>query len=359
MIVYLDNNTTTKPLNTIPSAVEPFLNKMWGIPGSHHFMGKQVARHIEKALQHIYDFVGVDKSYDFNFVCSNDFAIKYLIMSLKKNAHFVVSCVDESSVSSILGQFGLSYDLCDVDGSGYILPESIDKAICDNTLLVSIPCANGTTGVIHPIEDIADICKRRNVMLHLNITHVLGKMYYDFNEICPDFITFDGRHFHSPIGTGGIFFNKKLLGTDPEDNVTSLIALGEAASHARRACDAASIEVGLLRDKLEKEILRHIPFSIVLFRESVRLPNTTVIVFPGIHQEAMLYTLSKRNLYASIGNKQSLSQMLKLSNIDNMHAQCAVSFSLSRFTSEVEIDQAIDIIIDSANQLKKLSMNIL
>jgi cysteine desulfurase len=142
--------------------------------------------------------------------------------------------------------------------------------------------------------------------------------------------------------------------------VPGLVALGCAAQETIEARDFLCTETARLRDKLEDGIVSGFPDAMPFFKSCERLPNCTTIGFPGIFNEALLFLLNRKGVYASIGggNFQQISTILTSCGFEERLAHSAICFSLSRYTTEDEIDRAIEFIVDAAIKLRKTSINV-
>jgi cysteine desulfurase len=378
--IYLDNNMTTQPSEKAISTMLPFLTEMWGSPSAPHQLGQEVIPAIEESLKAIYALIGAKESDSFVFTSSGAEAVNHAILSCYYDVtqktgknQFITSQIDEApSIMSLgrLEKMGCVGKLINPDKTGKISADAIAEALTPRTALISLSWANGLTGVINPVAEIAAICQERGIRLHLDATHVLGKLFYELDEINPDFITFNGDHLHAPKGTGGLYI-KEGLACSPfivggleqagqragSVNVPGLAALGAAAAEALDCRDLLCTEVARLRDKLETGIISMYPEAVIFFNDQERLPHCTTIGFPGISNEAMLFALSRKNLYASIGGGsfQQIGLILAACGIPEILAQTAISFSLSRLTHEDEIDRAIEIVSETAKRLRKTS----
>jgi cysteine desulfurase len=381
--IYLDNNTTTRPSNLSVSKMLPFLTEHWGSPTTPHQMGQQLFPAIEEAYKEIYTLLGAKENGIFVFTSSGAEAVNHVVLSAYydiasqtgKN-QFVTSTTDEAPIIMAIGrleQMGCVGKMVDTDKSGKVTAQAIAEAITPRTALVSLSWANGLTGVIHPVGEIATLCEERGIKFHLDATHVLGKLFFDLDDIEAHFLTFNGDHFHAPKGTGGLYVKEGtkcspfIVGGIEQAghragsvNVPGLVALGQAAKEAVDSRDLLCTEVARLRNKLEQGIVTAFPDAIPFFRDEERLPNCTAIAFPGIANEALLYLLNRKGVYASIGGGefQQIGLILIASGIDETLAHTALNFSLSRETTEDEIDRAIDIIADSAKRLRHISKKI-
>lgn len=382
--IYLDNSTCTRPSDKAVARMLSFLSERWGTPVAPHQMGQELIPAIGESLGAIYALIGATENDDFILTSSGAEAINHAILSTYfdvtmaagKN-QFVTSQIDEAPIVMSFGrlqQMGCVGKMIKPDQQGKISPDAIADHITPRTALVSLSWANGMTGVINPVAEIATVCQQRGILLHLDASHVLGKLFFELDDVKAAFISFSGDHFHAPAGTGGLYIRSGthcspfiMGGMDQAGrragnmNVPALAALGQAALEAQESRDFLCTETARLRDKLENGLLQTCPEAVVFFRDQERLPHCTAIAFPGVANEALLYLLNRRNLFASIGGGsfQQISLILKGCGIPEALAQTALNFSLSRYTTETEIDQAIDIISDSVQRLRKTSAHLL
>lgn len=378
--IYLDNSLASKPSEKAISRMLPYFKDEWGNPLAPHKMGQDLYPTLSKSLQFIYALLGANDKDSFVFTSSGTEAVNHAFFSTYLNItrktgknHFVCSDLDEApSLMSIsrLEELGCIATMAKPNKEGIVTRDAIADVITPRTALISLSWANGLTGVINPVQEIASLCKERGILLHLDATHVLGKILLDLDDINPDFVSFNGDQIHTPQGTGGLFIREgtacspfivggfdqgKLRGGNY--SVPQFIALGHAAEEALECRDLLCTEVARLRDKLEQGILAQHPESIVCFGSQLRLPHCTTLLFPGINNEAMLFALNRKNVFASIGGGtfQQLSLLLSACYIPMIQAQTAISFSLSRYTTEEEIDRAIHIISETTHYLRTSS----
>lgn len=376
--IYLDNSTVTRPSQHAVSEMMPFFSELWGTPSSPNHPGNELLPHMAEAYKSIYALLGAKETDNFVFTSSGAEAVNQAIFSAYLDVtqatgknQFLTSLADEAPpimAFSRLEQFECVCQQVRPNKEGKITAELLSKMITPRTALVSLSWGNGLTGTFHPIEEIASLCRQRGILLHLDVSHVLGKLYFEIAEIDAHFFSFSGDQIHAPKGCGGLFIKagtscKPLILGGNEQNllragsfsVAHLAALGQAAKEAVDSRDLVCTEVARLRDKLEMGIVANYPEAIPFYCDQERLPHCTTIAFPGIVNEAMLYTLNRKGLYACIGGGsfQQLSQILTFSGVPDEIAQTAVSFSLSRETTEVEIDLAIEKIAESARHLRK------
>jgi len=378
--IYLDNNTTTKPSQEAIAKMMPFLTERWGVPSAPHLIGQRLNYAIEESLRSLYALLGAKESDEIIFTSSSAEGVNQVVLSTYfdvtiptgKN-QFITSVIDEAPAIMAIGrleQLSCVGKMAPADSSGRVTAKAIAEAMTPRTALVSLGWANGLTGVINPIEEIAALCKERGVRLHLDASHVLGKVFCDWEEVPAQFLTFNGDSFHAPTGTGGLFIrgdtscSPLILGGIDQGarragsySVAGLVALGQAAREAIDARDLLCTETARLRSKLENGIVNAVPGAAVLFSQQERLPNTTAIAFPGVPNESLLFLLNQNQVYATIGGGtyQQIGLVLTACGIDEVLAHTAISFSLSRETNDEEIERTIAIVTDCVAKLRKVS----
>jgi cysteine desulfurase len=382
--IYLDNSTTAKPSEQAISRMMPFLNTMWGIPSAPHQKGHELHLALSDSFKALYKLIGADEEDGMVFTSSGAEAVNHIIHSVYRDVtvatgknQFLTSSLSEApAIMAIerLEALGCVGKLIPVNQQGIITAEALADFISPRTALVSIPWGDGLTGVIQPIEEISSLCRQRGILLHLEATHILGKLFYDLAEVKADFITFNGDQLHAPKGTGGLYIRKgvkctPLISGGSEQgglragplNIPGLVALACASKEALDNRDYMGTEVARLRDKLERGILKAVPGSRIFFQNVERLPHCTAISFPGMISEALLFMLNRKGVYACIGGGsfQQLGLILSACGIDAPSAAGALSFTLSRYTTESEIDHAIAVIEETAATMLNISKKIM
>lgn len=371
---------TARPSPQSISKMIPFLTDYWGHPSSPHAKGQEIHSGIVESYKAIYSLLGASERDDFVFTSSGAEAVNHVVLSTffdvtrptGKN-HFLTSHINEApSIMAIgrLDQLGCVGKMFSSNKQGLVSLQDVADSITPRTALLTIDWANGLTGVINPVAEIGKLCKQRGILFHLDATHILGKLFFDLNELQASFITFNGDQIHAPKGTGGLWIKNGvkcspfILGGIEQGghragsyNIPGLVALGQAAKEAIDSRDLLGTEVARLRNKLEEGIRDQFNEAVIFFKDEERLPHICAIGFSGIVNEALLYLLNRRGIYASIGggNFQQIALVLADSSVEEKLANTAISFSLSRETTEGEIDEAIEIIVECAKKLKTTS----
>lgn len=367
-MIYLDAHSATRPCTAALERMTPYLQDHWGASFAPHRMGQELISALDGRYQMIYDLVGAKEADRFIFTSSGAEAINQVFWSVflerarkEGKTHLIVSGIEDAPTMQCakrLEELGCTVKIAPVNSNGEIDVEKLAELINPRTALISVTMAHGLTGVIQPIDEIVKVAKEKGVLLHFEATYALGKIPMD--ELKGDYLTFSGDRIHSVKGSGGLFAKEGvplvpfILGGNEQGSlrggsfdVPSFMALSAAAQQAALYLDMMNLEVARLRDLLESQLAGK-----VLYADAPRLPNTTALVFPKAHQEALLYLLNRKGVYASIGGPYSGH----LSRIAG--DECAISFALSRMTTEEEILRAVSIINEAVEQLQKISEDV-
>lgn len=202
-----------------------------------------------------------------------------------------------------------------VDRDGLLKLADLEAAITDQTAVVSLMWANNETGVLFPVEQIAEICRSRGVLFHCDAVQAAGKVPIDVRKVPADYLSLTGHKFHAPKGIGALYVRRKapfaplIYGGHQErnrrggtENVPLIVGMGRAAELARKHLPDWEKKVRPLRDALEEGILSSIPNTELNGHKTQRLANTANITFHGIESEALLILLDKEGICASSGS---------------------------------------------------------
>lgn len=366
--IYLDNNATTQLDPRVVDAMTPYLRDQYANPSSVHHFGQQARHAVDTARQRVGDVLGA-RSRDIVFTGggseANHLAILGTLAARPDKRHVVTSAVEHSSIKALadhLENHGYRVTRIGVDQHGRLDLDAFERALDDDTAIASIMHANNETGAIFPLEKIADIARGKGVPLHTDATQTVGKLPLNLRELPIALLTFAPHKFHGPKGVGCLYVNRRarlrpmLLGGHQErdlragtENVAGIVGTAEALCLAAEHYEEEATRVCNLRDRLEQEIVRTIPLAEVIGDQAPRLPNTSNIGFATLEAEAILMLMSNEGLCASSGSACSSgsldpSHVLAAMGIDDRIAHGAIRFSLSRFTSDEQIDRALEII---------------
>jgi len=382
MRVYLDNNATTIVDPKVFEEMVPYFCQMYGNPNSLHEFGSESHPALRKAMDQLY--AGINASDDDDIVItscateSNNWVIKSIYHDYILNGdkdHIITTEVEHPAVGAsckFLETLGVKVTYLPVNTDGVINVEDLKNAITDKTALVSIMWANNETGMIFPVEEIGAICKERGVLFHTDAVQAIGKIPVDVQKVNVDFLSFSAHKFHGPKGIGGLYIRNGQALTpffhggehmggrrSGTLNVPSIVGMGKAMELAVEALDFEKNNVRRLRDKLEDALLQ-IPEMMVVGTKEQRVPNTILVSVKGIEGEAMLWDLNQSGIGASTGSacaSEALESnpVMEAIGAEADLAHTALRLSLSRFTTEEEIDFAIDVIQKAVVRLRAIS----
>jgi cysteine desulfurase len=374
-LIYLDNNATTQPAPEVVEAMVPYLTQVWGNPSSVYRFGQQARKALDDARGQLAALLNTNESqlmFTGGGTESINTAIRGVLASRAPRKRIVTSAVEHSASRELCRQLardGTEIVEVPVDQTGALDLDRLRHAVDDQTALVSIMWANNETGVIFPVEQIAEICKAAHVPFHCDATQAVGKIPVDLRAVGVDLASLAAHKFHGPKGVGAMYLRRGvrcatwLIGGPQErgrrggtENVPGIVGMGKAAELAREHLPEMA-QVAALRDRLERGILTSIPETHVNGRTDLRVPNTTNIGFTRLEAEAILLLLSEQGICASAGaacSSGSLepSHVLRAMKIDERIAHGAVRFSLSRYTTEAEIDRALEVLPGVISRLR-------
>jgi cysteine desulfurase NifS len=364
-IIYFDNNATTRVAPEVMDAMIPFLRDFWGNPSSVYGFGKQVGKHVEKARQQVAALINAEPKEIVFTSCgteSNNSAIHSALTTQPTKRHVVTTAVEHSAnikFCAALKKQGYDITLLPVEPDGSIDIHLLEKSIRKDTAIVSVMWANNETGVLFPIEEIAAICRSKDVLFHTDAVQTPGKLKIDVQDLGVDFLSLSAHKLNAPKGVGLLYVKHKtkyhpyVIGGGQEhgrrggtENVASIVGFGRAAELALSHLKEENTRVRALRDRLENEILQNISGTIRNGSRDHRLPNTSNISFSGIEAENLLLALDHLGICVSSGSactSGSLdpSHVLMAMGCTVARARGSVRFSLGIYNSEAEVDYVL------------------
>ncbi|HEG2581949.1 TPA: NifS family cysteine desulfurase [Campylobacter lari] len=382
MKVYLDNNATTQLAPEAYELMKPFLKEHYGNPNSLHQWGSATHPALKEAMDKLYAGLGASDLDDIIITSCATESINWVlkgvyfdrILNSDRN-EVIISSVEHPAVAAsamFLKSLGVKIIELGVDHEGVSSVKDLKEAISDKTALVSIMWANNETGMIFPIEEMAQIAHEYGALFHTDATQAVGKIKVNFAKAGVDFASFSAHKFHGPKGVGGLYIKKDIELTpllhggehmggrrSGTLNVPYIIAMAEALRIANTMLDFENSHIRRLRDKLEDLILA-MPDTSVVGDRSRRVPNTILASIKGVEGEAMLWDLNKNGIAASTGSacaSEALESnpIMEAIGAENDLAHTALRLSLSRFNTEDEIDYAAEQIKKATQRLRAIS----
>jgi len=377
--IYLDNNATTKVDPAVVEAMLPYLTTYYGNPSSMHSFGGQVGKAIQTARSQVATLLGAEDSEIIFTSCGtegNNTAIRAALAAQSDRKHIITTQVEHACVMNVcklLEKQGYTVTYLSVNRKGQIDLAELEAALTGNTALVTTMYANNETGTIFPIEEIGSLAKSYGAIFHVDAVQAVGKIPLNLKNSTIDLLTLSGHKLHAPKGIGALYvrrgfrFRPFLLGGHQErgrragtENVASIIGLGKAAELELVHLPQAVKQEKQLRDRLEKFLLTNIADCEVNGDPKNRLPNTTNIGFKYIEGEAILLSLDRYGVCASSGSactSGSLepSHVLRAMGLPYTILHGSIRFSLSRYTTDAEIDRVLEIMPGIIDRLRALS----
>ncbi|MHB8057322.1 MAG: cysteine desulfurase NifS [Desulfuromonadaceae bacterium] len=363
--IYLDNNATTKVDEAVFEEMRPYFCELYGNPSSMHFFGGQVQAKVTEARVQVADLLGASPDEIIFTACgteSDNAAIRSALEVFPDRKHIITSRVEHPAVLTQcrnLTQKGYRITEIGVDGAGRLDLDELKAAIDTDTAIVSLMWANNETGVIFPVEEAAAIAKSKGALFHSDAVQAIGKIPINMAASSIDMLSLSGHKLHAPKGIGVLYlrrgtpFRPFMVGGHQEksrragtENAAAIIALGKACQLAGEYMEAENTTVKAMRDRLQDTLMAAIPHARINGGGAERLPNTTSIAFEFVEGEAILLLLSEFGICASSGSactSGSLepSHVLRAMGVPFTCAHGSIRFSLSRYTTDAEIDTVI------------------
>ncbi|MCL5024416.1 MAG: cysteine desulfurase NifS [Nitrospirae bacterium] len=377
--IYLDNNATTAVVPEVREEMLPYLGELYGNPSSMHTFGGQLFRKIEEARAKVAALIGAEVEEIIFTSCgteSDNTAIMSALESFPERRHIVTTRVEHPAVLNFckhLSRKGFRVTFLPVDSSGRLDRDAFVKSLDDGTAVVSIMYANNETGVVFPVREIGEILRERKILFHTDAVQAVGKIPIDVKDLPVDMLSLSGHKLHAPKGIGALYVRRRtrfypyIIGGHQErgrragtENVASIIGLGKACELAQENFARETDQVSRLRDRLETALLAECPDATVNGDTVHRLPNTTNISFEYVEGEAILLRLDEQGICASSGSACSSgslepSHVLRSMGTPFTAIHGSIRFSLSRYTTDAEIDRVIEVLPPTIRELRTIS----
>jgi cysteine desulfurase len=379
--IYLDNNATTPMDPRVLEAMLPFFIENFGNAASrNHAFGWKAEEAVDYAREQMAALINADAKeiiITSGATESNNLAIKGVFeMYAEKGNHFITVETEHKAVLDTckhLEKLGAEVTYLQAAEDGLITVEQVAAAIKPNTVLVTVMYANNEIGVIQPIKEITALCKSKGILFHTDATQAVGKIKVDVLADGIDLMSFSGHKMYGPKGVGVLYVRRKnprvkvtaqMDGGGHERgmrsgtlNVPSIVGLGKACELCRLEMDADTIRISKMRDRLEKELLT-IEESYINGNTEHRLPHVSNMSFKYVEGEGLI--MGVKNIAVSSGSactSASLepSYVLKALGLDDELAHSSLRFGLSRFTTDEEVDYAINHVKEAVEKLREMS----
>lgn len=373
-MIYLDNNATTQIDPEVLEAMLPFLTEAYGNPSSAYTFGKRSRRAVDTAREQVAALIGAEPGEIVFTGCGTESINTALHSALRcypERRRILTTTVEHSATNKTcadLEKQGVETSKGPVDSEGRL---RLDEFRPDaNTALVSVILANNETGVLSPIAEAAAAADEAGVLFHTDAVQAVGKIPVSVKSAPIHLLSISGHKLHAPKGVGVLFvsrhvrFHPFLFGGGQEnerrsgtENVASIVGLGKAAEIAGR--EDRTRQLLALRDRFEAQLRAKLSDIEVNGDADHRLPNTSNLHFPGIEAQALLVLLDNAGVCASPGSACSTgsthgSAVLTAMGFSERRAKGSLRFSVSRFTTPAEIDEACESVVRAVERVRSV-----
>ncbi len=380
--IYLDSHATTPMDPEVLDLVMDVMREDYGNAASpHHVYGTQAKFIVEKARQQVASLIGA-RAEEIIFTSgateSNNMAILGIAKLFKdKGNHIIISAIEHVSVLEVCGHLekeGFRITTLAVDSQGLVNPQAVEQAIESDTILVSVMTANNEIGTIQPIREIAKIARQHQVLFHTDAAQAVGKIPMDVDADCIDLMSLSAHKMYGPKGIGALYIRQKnprarlepaFFGGGHEQglrpgtlNVPGIAGFGKACELSAEFMPSESIRIAELRDKLKLGI--HVGLDGVLVNGSMdkRLPHNLNLSFTYVDGESLMKsfeTIAVSSSSACTSVNIEVSHVLKVLGLKEDMIHSSIRFGLSRFTTDAEINIAIEEVIRNVTHLREMS----
>jgi len=380
--VHLDNNATTPVDLKVLEAMLPYFTQHFGNAASRsHAYGWEAEEAVDYARGQVAKLINSEPKeiiFTSGATESDNLAIKGVFESYASKGNHIITCVTEHKAvldtCKHVEKLGAEVTYLPVQSDGLIDLKELETAIKPTTVLIAIMYANNETGVIQPVKEISAIAKRKGVLFFSDATQAVGKIPVNVIEDGIDLMAFSAHKIYGPKGVGALYVRRKnprvriiaqMDGGGHEKgmrsgtlNVPGIVGLGQACEICRLNMNEDAKRIKILRDKLENDLLQLEETQLNGNKEN-RLPHVLNISFKYVESEGLMLACNK-NIAVSSGSACTSasiepSHVLKGMGLDNDLAHSTLRFSLGRFTTEEEIDYAIEQVKNTVTQLRELS----
>ena len=376
-MIYLDNAATTPPLPAVVKAVADTMEANLGNPSSAHSRGELARNAIERARSAIANILSASDDaivFTSGATEANNLAITSAVAAGNDRAKIITTTVEHSSVLAVVEAHenrGHEIDYVPVSSTGLIELDKLDRALSSGAMLLSIQWVNNETGVIQPVEDIAQIARARGVLLHIDAAQAVGKLPIDVTELGADYVSISGHKIHGPQGVGALYvrpgahLEPQLLGGAQEagrragtENVAGIAGFGIAAEISGSTLDTVRAHNRELRDWFERTLRMRIKAISINGGDAPRVEGASNVRFDGVDGQALVARLDQRGVICSqssacTNQRPEPSYVLRAMGLSEEEAYASVCFNFSRLNTFSEVQAAATIIEETVAALRQ------
>ncbi len=383
--IYLDNSATTPVDRDVVDAMLPYLTEKFGNASSIHFFGQEARAGVDKARHQVADLINARPNeivFTSGGTEANNLAIRGLLESnVKYGRHVITSEIEHSAVKMVcedLAKRGWEITYLPVYEDGLVRIQDVEKAIREDTILISIMTANNEIGTIQPVQEIGKLVKQlrsngKKIWFHTDAVQAAGKIEVDVEEIGCDLLSISAHKIYAPKGTGALYVRRGVrlhaqnIGGRQErelrggtEAVPFIAAFGKACELAKDQLSESSVSLRGLRDRFEQGVAEQVPDMTVNGDIGQRLPSISNISFGSIEGEGLLINLDMQGIAVSTGSACSSgslepSPVIRALGRNDELARGAIRFSFGRFNTLEDVDRILEVLPKSVENLRSLS----
>lgn len=380
--LYLDNNATTPVDPRVTEAMLPYFTEHFGNAASRsHSYGWKAEEAVDAARTRIAALLGATAKeivFTSGATESDNLAIKGVAEMYRADGNHIITCATEHKAvldtCKALEQRGWAVTYLPPDAYGCVTARQVEDAITDRTILITIMAANNETGTLHPIREIGEVARRREVLFHSDATQAAGKLPLPVDELGVNLASLSAHKIYGPKGVGALYVRRRnprvrlaiqMHGGGHERNMRSgtlnvpgIVGFAKACELCLEEMDAESARLRNLRDRLENGIFGRLDFVKRNGHPTRRLCNTSNLSFAYVEGESIM--LKMKNLAVSSGSACTSASLepsfvLRAMGLPDDLGHSSIRFSLGRFTTEAEIDYAIEQVVAAITDLRDMS----
>ena len=378
--IYMDNAATTRVSEPVLQAMLPYLTDIFGNPSSVHGFGRDARRALDAAREQVANALGAKVNEIYFTGCgteADNWAIRGAAYARRnKGKHIITSAIEHHAVLHTCEQLakeGFDVTYLPVDEYGLVSVQSLEAAMREDTILVTIMAANNEIGTIEPIAELAAVAKAHGALFHTDAVQAIGSIEFNVKEMGIDMLSLSGHKFHAPKGVGALYIrsglkiDRLIQGGAQErtqragtENLASIVGMGKAIEIAAAKVKEHNEYLKTLRDHMISRILTEIPATRLNGHAEQRLPGNVNVSIRYIEGEALLLSLDIKGIAASSGSactSGSLdpSHVLLAIGLPHEIAHGSLRLSLSEDNTMEEVDYAVDALKEIVNRLRDMS----
>jgi len=378
--IYMDHAATTPVDPEVVQAMLPYFTRYFGNASSLHSFGREAYDAMENARANIAKLIRAEKE-EIVFTAggteSDNIAIKGIAFKNRlRGKHIITSPIEHPAVMetcTYLETLGFRISYVPVDSYGVVDLSELEKAVTEETILISIQHANNEIGTIQNIEAVGEIANKKDVYFHTDAVQSTGKIPIDVGKANVDLLSIASHKFHGPKGVGalyvrkGVALNPLVHGGGQEkglrsstENIPGIVGFGKAAEivYARMTPDRE--RVSAIRDRIIRNVLKQIPLSYLNGHPTQRLPNNASFRFEGVEGESLVLSLDGKGVAASTGSacsskKLRPSHVLMAIGLNEVQAHGSLRLTLGRENTEVEVSYVIKVLPEVVSKMRAIS----